>query len=66
MKVKAFYSVDEVAALLDVHRNTVLEYIKEGKLESERVGRRHMIPLSSLTAMASVWESIQIVNATKR
>lgn len=62
MKVKAFYTVDEVAELLQVNRRTILVYIKNGKLESERLGRKHMIPLSSITAMASIWESIRLAN----
>lgn len=65
MKVKAFYTVREVAELLRVHRNTVEKYIRIGKLESVRVGGRHMIPLSSLTSYASIWESIRLQGAHK-
>lgn len=66
VRVKPFYTIDEVAEFLDLDRKTIIKYIKIGKLESERIGRKYMIPLSSLTAMSTIWESIQIANATRR
>ena len=62
-KVKAHYSVREVAAILGVCRQTVYTYIKNGKLEHERLGKRYIIPLSSLYATASLIDSMQLMAA---
>lgn len=48
---KLFYSIDEVAALLEVHPNTIRRLIKEGKLKSERVGRQHRIKKETLQSI---------------
>ena len=34
------YSIEKVAELLDVHKKTVLRYIKDGKLPATKVGGR--------------------------
>lgn len=37
------YQVKEVASILDVHSNTVKNYIKKGILEASKNGRRYVI-----------------------
>jgi excisionase family DNA binding protein len=37
---KAVYSIEEVAALLGVHRTTVSGFIKSGELRASRLGHR--------------------------
>lgn len=39
MKSNSFYTVVQVAELLQVHWQTVLNYIKSGKLEAVKLGR---------------------------
>jgi len=40
-------TVQEVAALLSVHWQTILAYIRDGKLDAIRMGNRYRIPASS-------------------
>lgn len=37
------YEVEDVAEMLHCERRTIYRYIKEGKLETIKVGRRHLI-----------------------
>ena len=46
------YSVEKVAELLDLHKKTVLRYIKEGKLKANKVGGRWRIHGNDLTSFA--------------
>ncbi len=46
------YSIEKVAELLDVHKKTVLRYIKEGKLKANKVGGRWRIHGNDLTDFA--------------
>lgn len=43
-----FYTVEEVAAELEVSPQTVRNYIKQGKLQGKRIGRPVLIPQHSL------------------
>lgn len=42
------YTVDELAALLKINRLTVLKYIREGKLQAQRIGRPLFVSEESL------------------
>ncbi len=42
------WSVDEVAAALDVHSKTVLRAIKDGELTCATLGRKHLITAADL------------------
>jgi len=44
----SFYTVEQVAELLQVHWQTVLNYIKSGKLKALRLGKGYRIPKSEL------------------
>lgn len=44
MKNNSFLTVEQVAELLQVHWQTVLNYIKSGKLEAVRLGKGYRIP----------------------
>jgi excisionase family DNA binding protein len=61
--IKAHYTVREVAEILGVHNHTVYRYIKKGKLDAERLGRRYIIPLSSLYMTASLIDSMQLMGS---
>jgi excisionase family DNA binding protein len=39
-----FYTVAEVAQTLDVTAQTIRAYIKQGRLEGQRIGRPFLIP----------------------
>lgn len=43
MVVHKFYTVQEVADLLQIHWQSVLTYIKNGKLEAVKLGRGYRI-----------------------
>ncbi|QIH08477.1 MULTISPECIES: helix-turn-helix domain-containing protein [unclassified Pseudomonas] len=49
---KAFYSVDEAAARLQLHPKTVLRFIREGRLPATRVGRAYRIAHARLQVLA--------------
>lgn len=44
------FTVEELAKKLKVSKKTILREIKRGKLRSQRIGRRHIIPEGSLEA----------------
>lgn len=48
MKSNSFYTVEQVAELLQVHWQTVLNYIKGGKLEAVKLGRGYRISSDAL------------------
>ena len=48
MKSNSFYTVEQVAELLQVHWQTVLNYIKGGKLEAVKLGRGYRISKEAL------------------
>jgi excisionase family DNA binding protein len=43
MENKEFYTVEQVAELLKVHWQTVLNYIKNGKLKAVKLGKGYRI-----------------------
>jgi excisionase family DNA binding protein len=43
-----FYTVQEVASILRVHWQSVLNYIKSGKLEAVRLGKGYRISETAL------------------
>lgn len=43
MENNSFYTVEQVAELLQVHWQTVLNYIKSGKLKALRLGKGYRI-----------------------
>jgi excisionase family DNA binding protein len=44
------YTVDEVAFLLNVSRGIAYQYVREGVIPAERIGRRWVIPRGWLHA----------------
>ena len=44
------YTVDEVAHLLGLSRGVAYQYVREGVIPAERVGRRWLIPRKRLHA----------------
>ena len=42
------FSIEQAAAALGVHPNTVKKYLKSGELPSRRLGDRWLIPISAL------------------
>jgi len=43
-----FYTVEQVAELLQVHWQTVLNYIKSGKLKALKLGKGYRIPKEAM------------------
>jgi len=43
MENNSFYTVEQVAELLQVHWQTVLNYIKSGKLKAVKLGKGYRI-----------------------
>jgi len=48
MKNNSFLTVEQVAESLQVHWQTVLNYIKSGKLEAVKLGKGYRISAESL------------------
>ena len=48
MKNNSFLTVEQVAKMLQVHWQTVLNYIKSGKLEAVRLGKGYRIPENAI------------------
>jgi excisionase family DNA binding protein len=48
MKSNSFYTVLQVSELLQVHWQTVLNYIKSGKLEAVKLGKGYRISKEAL------------------
>jgi excisionase family DNA binding protein len=48
--MQQFYSVDQVASLLDLHVKTVRAYVREGKLRATRIGKQYRIAREDLEA----------------
>lgn len=47
MKNNAFLTVEQVTKILQVHWQTVLNYIKNGKLKAVKLGKGYRIPKKS-------------------
>jgi len=45
---KLYYSMDEAAVILGVHRNTIKNRIKAGELQAVQIGRQWRIPKETL------------------
>ena len=45
---KKFYRIDEVAKLLSVHRNTISNWIKQGRLRVSVIGGVKLIPATEI------------------
>ena len=54
------YSVEKVAELLDVHKKTVLRYIKEEKLHAKKVGGRWRIHGNDLTSFVGAKDESEL------
>lgn len=48
MKNNSFLTVKQVAELLQIHWQTVLNYIKNGKLDAVRLGKGYRIPKEAI------------------
>jgi excisionase family DNA binding protein len=48
MKNNSFYTVEQVSEMLQVHWQTILNYIKSGKLKAVRLGKGYRISQESL------------------
>ncbi len=46
--VREILTAEQAAAYLQVNRDTIYRYIREGKLMASRLGRKYRIPRSSL------------------
>lgn len=53
MKNNSFLTVEQVAELLQVHWQTVLNYIKSGKLKALKLGKGYRISENDLTKFIS-------------
>lgn len=45
-----YYSVDQVAELLDLHVRTVRGYVRDGRLKATRIGKQYRIAREDLEA----------------
>ena len=54
-----FYSVGEVAAVLNIHEQTVYKYVRTGELPSLKVGRSWFIPRDFFDVKAPKKEAVK-------
>lgn len=43
-----YYTVEQVALILQVHWQTILQYIKSGELKAFKLGRAYRVPATEL------------------
>lgn len=48
MESNSFYTVEQVAEMLQVHWQTVLNYIKNGKLKAVKLGKGYRVQKQAL------------------
>lgn len=48
-----FLTTEDAARLLNVHVNTIIRWIKQGKLPASQIGREYRIPRPSIELLAS-------------
>ncbi len=48
MNEEKYYTVDQISKLLQIHWQSVLNYIKRGELDAVRIGRGYRISASAL------------------
>lgn len=53
-----FYTIDQVAEILDIHHKTVRKFIKEGKLKASKVGKQWRISQVDLDLFTTNKKSI--------
>lgn len=58
-KETKFYTVEQVASILQVHWQSILNYIKRGDLEAIKIGRGYRISQESL-------DTFLVQHSTKR
>ena len=51
---KPFYTAQETAEVLHVHRNTISNWIKEGKLQAVKIGKSYCISKSEIVKLLTV------------
>ena len=51
--MNGFFTVTETMAYLKLHRNTILRYIRQGKLPAVKFGRVWRIPRESLDKLVA-------------
>lgn len=56
MAIDEILTLDEVAVLLRVHRNTVAGLLKNGKLKGRKVGREWRISLKAIEGYFEGWD----------
>jgi excisionase family DNA binding protein len=60
------YTVDEIAAILELHPRTVRRFIKEGKLTARKIGKQWRIPRSALDSLVEFDQTPPETNPPKR
>ena len=53
MDPRSFLSTDEAARLLHLHPGTLRRLIRDGRIRSVRVGRKHLIPVDQFETLAA-------------
>ena len=56
MSEKQFWTVEEAAAVLALHPETIRRMIRRGELKAVKVARRFRVPFSAIEALKAVQE----------
>lgn len=62
LRVKALYTLAEVARMIGRPRQTVSDWAKRGELTVTMFAGRQYVPLAAIQAHGLVWQSIQLAD----
>ena len=51
-----YFTIDEVAKLLKIHRNTVIKFIETGKLKSFKIGKQYRVSQEQINEFLKLGE----------
>ncbi len=59
-RIRAEYTIGQVAVMMSVHRNTIRRWVEKGILRGIPHGRTSRIPLTALRDVVDRWESLSL------
>lgn len=63
--IEKFYTVDQVADMIDMHPKTIRKFIREGKLKANKVGKQWRITGHDLSVFTEGKDQERIVDETR-
>lgn len=60
---QTFYTVEQVSSLIDLHPKTIQRYIREGKLEAQKIGKSYRITGDALSRFTGSNDFTSIIDS---